>query len=123
MYYEHATVTGEHVSVLQPPAGAENQPQNHKALVEMFLQSYCDVSVVSGWSTVGYVGHGLAGLSPWLLLPPTNQTVAHPPCVRAMSVLPRAAELWLQGQDKRRPMLTCLMQLVVHSFSRCLARF
>ena len=87
MYYEHATVTGEPVSVLQPP-GAGNQPQNHKVLVEMFLLSYCDVSVVSGWSTVGYVGHGLAGVSPWLLLPPTNQTVAHPPCVRAMSMEP-----------------------------------
>ncbi|KAJ1289959.1 hypothetical protein BS78_02G204700 [Paspalum vaginatum] len=87
MYYEHATVTGEAVSVLQQP-GAGKQPQNHKVLVEMFLQSYCDVSVVSGWSTVGYVGYGLAGVKPWLLPPPRNQTVANPPCVRATSMEP-----------------------------------
>ncbi|RLN33334.1 galactoside 2-alpha-L-fucosyltransferase-like [Panicum miliaceum] len=88
MYYEQATVTGESVSVLQQP-GAGKQPQNQKVLVEMFLQSYCNVSVVSGWSTVGYVGHGLAGVKPWLLLPPPrNQTVASPPCVRATSMEP-----------------------------------
>jgi xyloglucan fucosyltransferase len=88
MYYEHATVTGESVSVLQQP-GAGKQPQNQKLLVEMFLLSYCNVSVVSGWSTVGYVGHGLAGVKPWLLPPPPrNQTVASPPCVRATSMEP-----------------------------------
>ncbi|KAG2635444.1 galactoside 2-alpha-L-fucosyltransferase-like [Panicum virgatum] len=88
MYYEHATVTGESVSVLKQP-GARKQPQNQKLLLEMFLQSYCNVSVVSGWSTVGYVGHGLAGVKPWLLPPPPrNQTVANPPCVRATSMEP-----------------------------------
>ncbi|KAF8781163.1 hypothetical protein HU200_001142 [Digitaria exilis] len=89
MYYEHATVTGESVSVLQQP-GAGNLPRNHKVLVEMFLQSYCNVSVVSGWSTVGYVGHGLAGVKPWLLLPPPsrNKTAASSPCVRATSMEP-----------------------------------
>ncbi|OEL34690.1 Galactoside 2-alpha-L-fucosyltransferase [Dichanthelium oligosanthes] len=86
MYYEHATVTGEAISVLQQP-GSGKQPQNQKVLEEMFLQSYCDVSLVSGWSTVGYVGHGLAGVKP-LLLPPRNQTVANPPCVRATSMEP-----------------------------------
>lgn len=87
MYYEHATVTGETVSVLQPGGGG-NHSHNQKAVVEMFLQSYCDVSVVSGWSTVGYVGHGLAGLKPWLLLAPRNQTAADPPCVQATSMEP-----------------------------------
>ncbi|XP_052168694.1 probable fucosyltransferase 7 [Oryza glaberrima] len=88
MYYEHATVTGEPVSVLQP-AGAGKQAPNQKALVEMFLQSYCDVSVVSGRSTVGYVGHGLAGVKPWLLLTPTNRTAsANPPCIQTTSMEP-----------------------------------
>uniref|UniRef100_A0A0E0M211 Fucosyltransferase n=1 Tax=Oryza punctata TaxID=4537 RepID=A0A0E0M211_ORYPU len=88
MYYEHTTVTGDSVSVLQP-AGAGKQAPNQKALVEMFLQSYCDVSVVSGRSTVGYVGHGLAGVKPWLLLTPTNQTAAaNPPCIQATSMEP-----------------------------------
>ncbi|XP_048530503.1 galactoside 2-alpha-L-fucosyltransferase-like [Triticum urartu] len=88
-YYEHATVTGETVSVLQPVGGgAGNLSRNQKAVVEMFLQSYCDVSVVSGWSTVGYVGHGLAGVKPWLLLAPRNQTAADQPCVQAASMEP-----------------------------------
>ncbi|KQJ90517.1 galactoside 2-alpha-L-fucosyltransferase [Brachypodium distachyon] len=86
MYYEHGTVTGETVGVLQPGAG--KLPKNEKALVEMFLQSFCDVSVVSGWSTVGYVGHGLAGIKPWLLLPPSNKTAVDPPCVQAASMDP-----------------------------------
>jgi xyloglucan fucosyltransferase len=59
MYYEHATATGEAVSVLQLSVG--KQPRNYKALAEMFLQSYCDVSVVSGWSTVVYVSHSSPG--------------------------------------------------------------
>uniref|UniRef100_R7WFS8 Fucosyltransferase n=1 Tax=Aegilops tauschii TaxID=37682 RepID=R7WFS8_AEGTA len=89
MYHEHATVTGETVSVLQPvDVGGGNHSHNQKAVVEMFLQSYCDVSVVSGWSTVGYVGHGLAGVKPWLLLAPRNQTAADPPCVQATSMEP-----------------------------------
>lgn len=89
MYYEHATVTNESVSVLLQPGAAGKQPRNQAVLVEMFLQSYCNVSVVSGWSTVGYVGHGLTGVKPWLVLPPPrNKTVARPPCVRATSMEP-----------------------------------
>ncbi|KAF0898688.1 hypothetical protein E2562_009306 [Oryza meyeriana var. granulata] len=85
MYYEHMTVTGESVSVLQP-AGAGKQTHNHKALAEMFLQSFCDVSVVSGWSTVG---HCLAGVKPWLLLMPRNQTAAaNLPCIQTTSMEP-----------------------------------
>ncbi|GJN33794.1 hypothetical protein PR202_gb22418 [Eleusine coracana subsp. coracana] len=38
----------------------------------MFLQSYCDAQVVSGWSAAVYVSHGLAGVRPWMLLPPRN---------------------------------------------------
>ncbi|CAN6210925.1 unnamed protein product [Urochloa humidicola] len=96
VYYEHATVTGEPVTVLpQPGAGKRPDPEeNQKALVEMFLLSYCNVSVASGWSAAGYVGNGLAGMKPWLLLPPAaaaaarNQTAASPPCVRATSMEP-----------------------------------
>jgi xyloglucan fucosyltransferase len=82
MYSEHATATGEAVSVLQLNVG--KQPRNQRALAEMFLQSYCDVSVVSGWSTVLYVSHGLAGVKPWLLLPPSNVL----PCVLMTSMEP-----------------------------------
>ncbi|XP_062198389.1 probable fucosyltransferase 7 [Phragmites australis] len=86
MYYEHTTVTGEAVSVLQSDAGT--QPRKQKVLAEMFLQSYCDVLVVSGWSTVGYVGHSLAGVKPWLLMSPRDQTADRPPCVRTTSMEP-----------------------------------
>ncbi|CAL5073959.1 unnamed protein product [Urochloa decumbens] len=89
VYYEHATVTGESVTVLPQPGAAGKQPGNQKALVEMFLLSYCNVSVASGWSTAGYVGNGLAGVKPWLLPPlPRNQTAANPPCVRTTSMEP-----------------------------------
>ncbi|CAN6217927.1 unnamed protein product [Urochloa humidicola] len=89
VYYEHATVTGESVTVLPQPGAAGKQPENQKKLVEMFLLSYCNVSVASGWSTAGYVGNGLAGVKPWLLPPsPRNQTAASPPCVRATSMEP-----------------------------------
>lgn len=82
MYHEHATVTGEAVSVLQLSVGKQ---QNVKALAEMFLQSYCDVQVVTGWSAAVYVSHGLAGVRPWLLLLPTRDA---PPCVRTTSMEP-----------------------------------
>ncbi|TVU09821.1 hypothetical protein EJB05_43317, partial [Eragrostis curvula] len=89
MYDGHTTVTGEAVSVLQLTS-AGKQPRNQKeVLVEMFLQSYCDVSVMSGGSTVGYVSHGLAGVKPWLLLaPPRNRTRTEAPCVRTTSMEP-----------------------------------
>ncbi|CAN6174569.1 unnamed protein product [Urochloa humidicola] len=89
VYYEHATVTGESVTVLPQPGAGGKQPENQKVLVEMFLLSYCNVSAASGWSTVGYVGNGLAGMKPWLLTPPPrNQTAANLPCVRATSMEP-----------------------------------
>ncbi|CAL5081781.1 unnamed protein product [Urochloa decumbens] len=89
VYYEHATVNGESVTVLPQPGAAGKQPGNQKVLVEMFLLSYCNVSVANGWSTVGYVGNGLAGVKPWLLPPPPrNQTSASPHCVRATSMEP-----------------------------------
>ncbi|KAG8049983.1 hypothetical protein GUJ93_ZPchr0009g1692 [Zizania palustris] len=87
MYYEHTTVTGESVSVLQPGSGGKHT-HHEKALAEMFLQSYCDMSVISGRSTVGYIGHGLAGVKPWLLLMPTNKTAADPSCVQTTSMEP-----------------------------------
>ncbi|XP_006660700.1 galactoside 2-alpha-L-fucosyltransferase-like [Oryza brachyantha] len=89
MYYEHTTVTGESVSVLQPAGAARRQASNQNTLAEMFLQSYCDVSVVSGRSTAGYVGHGLAGVKSFLLLAARNQTTAaNPPCIQTTSMEP-----------------------------------
>ncbi|GJM98611.1 hypothetical protein PR202_ga15639 [Eleusine coracana subsp. coracana] len=84
MYPGHATVTGEAVSVLRLSVGKQH-PQNVKALAEMFLQSFCDAQVVSGWSAAVYVSHGFAGVRPWMLLPPRNGS---PPCVRTASTEP-----------------------------------
>lgn len=92
MYYEHSTVTGETVTINQPTHESqqqtENQYHNQKALAEMFLLSYCDVLITSGWSTFGYIGQALAGLKPWILLTPRDQKPADPPCTRAVSMEP-----------------------------------
>ncbi|XP_012700647.1 galactoside 2-alpha-L-fucosyltransferase [Setaria italica] len=44
--------------------------------------------VTSGWSTFGYVGHGLGGLTPWIMFRPENHTTPNPPCQRAKSMEP-----------------------------------
>ncbi|KAJ4813430.1 fucosyltransferase 2 [Rhynchospora pubera] len=92
MYYEHTTVTGETVSVNQPTHEVQQQTEkqfhNQKALAEMYLLSYCDVLITTGWSTFGYIGQGLAGLKPWILLTPRDQKPAVPPCTRAVSMEP-----------------------------------
>ncbi|XP_037463379.1 galactoside 2-alpha-L-fucosyltransferase-like [Triticum dicoccoides] len=41
-----------------------------------------------GWSTFGYVGHGLGGLTPWIMFKPENLTTPDPPCRRAASMEP-----------------------------------
>ncbi|XP_047094719.1 galactoside 2-alpha-L-fucosyltransferase-like [Lolium rigidum] len=45
-------------------------------------------SASSGWSTFGYVGHGLGGLTPWIMFKPENLTTPNPPCRRAASMEP-----------------------------------
>ncbi|XP_020110315.1 galactoside 2-alpha-L-fucosyltransferase-like [Ananas comosus] len=92
MYFEHTTATGEIISVYQPTheeqQKTDKQSHNQKALAEMYLLSYCDVLITSGWSTFGYISQGLAGLKPWILLSPKDQKAPDPPCVRAMSMEP-----------------------------------
>jgi xyloglucan fucosyltransferase len=54
----------------------------------MYLLSMTDAIVTSGWSTFGYVGHGLGGLTPWIMFKPENLTTPNPPCRRAASMEP-----------------------------------
>lgn len=92
MYWEHPTVTGEVIGIYQPSheeyQQTEKQMHNRKALAEMYLLSLTDVLVTSSWSTFGYVAQSLAGLRPWILYKPENQTAPDPPCRRAMSMEP-----------------------------------
>ena len=93
MYWDRATATGEAVSVHQPSHEGQQQfgKRSHdgRAWAEMYLLSLCDVLVTSGWSTFGYVAQGLAGVRPWVLYRPDNEThVPDPPCGRDVSMEP-----------------------------------
>ncbi|KAJ3677005.1 hypothetical protein LUZ60_002729 [Juncus effusus] len=92
MYYEHTAVNGDTISIYQPTHESQQQTEsnshNQKALAEMYLLSYSDLLVISGWSTFGYIGQGLGGIKPWILLTPRDQKPANPPCVRAISMEP-----------------------------------
>ncbi|CAD6343079.1 unnamed protein product [Miscanthus lutarioriparius] len=93
MYWDHATATGEDVSVHQPSheGNQEYGKKSHdeRAWAEMYLLSLCDVLVTSGWSTFGYVAQGLGGMTPWVLHKPTNVTSPpDPPCFWDMSMEP-----------------------------------
>ncbi|KAG8077108.1 hypothetical protein GUJ93_ZPchr0006g45658 [Zizania palustris] len=91
-YLQSATATGEVVSVHQPSHEEHqlsgNTTHDMKALAEMYLLSMADAVVASGWSTFGYVGHGLGGLTPWVMFKPENLTTPDPPCRRAISMEP-----------------------------------
>ncbi|KAG2610858.1 hypothetical protein PVAP13_4KG224200 [Panicum virgatum] len=91
-YWQSATATGEAVSVHQP-SHEEHQLSGYtthdmKALAEMYLLGMTDKIVTSGWSTFGYVGSGLGGLTPWVMFRPENHTAPTPPCRRARSMEP-----------------------------------
>lgn len=93
MYYTNTTVTGEVVTVYQPShdqdQNTEARAHNERALAEIYLLSYCDRVVTTGWSTFGYVAHALAGLRPWLLTPlDWSKMRADIACVRPASVEP-----------------------------------
>ncbi|WVZ81993.1 hypothetical protein U9M48_029310 [Paspalum notatum var. saurae] len=93
VYYTNATATGEVVTVYQPSHDqdqhTEARAHNERALAEIFLLSYSDKVVTTGFSTFGYAAHSLAGLRPWLLLLPDRSTMrADVACVRAASVEP-----------------------------------
>ncbi|KAL6861827.1 hypothetical protein ACP4OV_017527 [Aristida adscensionis] len=93
-YYTNATVTGEVVTVYQPSHDEHQRTEavahNERALAEIYLLSYCDTVVTSGWSTFGYAAHALAGLRPWMLMPVDGTTMAKAEvaCVRPASVEP-----------------------------------
>uniref|UniRef100_A0A0E0L995 Fucosyltransferase n=1 Tax=Oryza punctata TaxID=4537 RepID=A0A0E0L995_ORYPU len=91
-YWQSATATGEVVRVHQPSHEEHqlsgNTTHDMKAMAEMYLLSMTDAIVTSGWSTFGYVGHGLGGLSPWVMFKPENLTTPDPPCRRATSMEP-----------------------------------
>ncbi|KAF7107504.1 hypothetical protein CFC21_108121 [Triticum aestivum] len=96
MYWRSASANGEVVSVHQP-SREEHQRMFHrmqdmKALAEMYLLSMTDKIVTSGWSTFGYVGTALGGLTPYIMFKPEDQNpkVPDPPCKRAMSMEPCA---------------------------------
>jgi xyloglucan fucosyltransferase len=93
VYYANPTVTGEVVTVYQPSHDQEQHTEarehNERALAEIFLLSFSDKLVTTGFSTFGYVAHSLAGLRPWLLslLDETTRR-ADVACVRPGSVEP-----------------------------------
>lgn len=92
-YYANATASGEVVTVYQPSHDGEQHTEarahNERALAEIFLLSYSDGMVTTGWSTFGYVAHALAGLRPWLLVPlDWSGRGADVACVRPASVEP-----------------------------------
>ncbi|KAF0890303.1 hypothetical protein E2562_002715 [Oryza meyeriana var. granulata] len=92
LYYQHGAAGGEAVSVFQPThldrQRSGEQLHNQKALAEMMLLSFSDVVITSAASTFGYVGHGLAGLRPWVLMSPVDKKVPDPPCRLAATIEP-----------------------------------
>ncbi|EMS45890.1 Galactoside 2-alpha-L-fucosyltransferase [Triticum urartu] len=94
MYYTNATADGNVVvSVHQPSHDGEQQSDarahNERALAEIYLLSFCETMVSTGWSTFGYVAQGLAGIPPWMLLPVNRSKMrADVACVRPPSVEP-----------------------------------
>lgn len=113
MYYSNAAAssTGQEVvvSVYQPSHDedqrTDSRAHNERALAEIYLLSFCDEVVTTGWSTFGYVAHSLAGLRPWVLTPlDWTKMKAENACVRPESVEPCMHSLpsfdcWRSGQD------------------------
>ncbi|CAM0913843.1 unnamed protein product [Alopecurus aequalis] len=92
MYWQSASASGEVVSVHQPSHEEEQHffriMHDKKALAEMYLLSMTDKIVTSGWSTFGYVGTALGGLTPYIMMNLENRVVADPRCKRAISMEP-----------------------------------
>uniref|UniRef100_A0ACD5TD70 Uncharacterized protein n=1 Tax=Avena sativa TaxID=4498 RepID=A0ACD5TD70_AVESA len=94
MYWRSPSADGGLVSVHQP-SHEEVQHffrtmHDKKALAEMYLLSMTGKIVTSGWSTFGYVGSALGGLTPYIMTKPgrKQEKVPDPPCRRAMSMEP-----------------------------------
>ncbi|GJN00174.1 hypothetical protein PR202_ga17585 [Eleusine coracana subsp. coracana] len=92
MYWKSATAGGEVVSVHQPSHEGYQRwfhgDHDVKALAEIYLLSLTDRIVTSGWSTFGYAGTGLGGLTPYIMFRGLDGLVPSPPCTKAMSMEP-----------------------------------
>ncbi|RCV33862.1 hypothetical protein SETIT_7G116900v2 [Setaria italica] len=92
LYQKNGSTGREAVSVYQPThLGAQRSGEkehNQQAFAEMVLLGFSDAVVTSAVSTFGYVGHGLAGLRPWVLGSPVDGKAPNTPCRRATSIEP-----------------------------------
>ncbi|PUZ47391.1 hypothetical protein GQ55_7G160900 [Panicum hallii var. hallii] len=92
LYPKNGSAGREAVSVYQPThLGAQRsgeQQHNQKALAEMVLLSFSDAVVTTAVSTFGYVGQGLAGLRPWVLMTPVDGKAPDTPCRHAATMEP-----------------------------------
>lgn len=92
MYWTKPTVTGEVIGIYQPSHDEyqkfNDNIQNMKAWVEIYLLSLCDVLVTSSQSTLGYVAQSLGGLKPWILEKAESKITPDPPCKPALSMEP-----------------------------------
>ncbi|CAD6263014.1 unnamed protein product [Miscanthus lutarioriparius] len=92
LYHEHGPSGGEVVSVYQPTQlgwqQSGEQRHNQKALAEMVLLSFSNAVVTTAVSTFGYVGQGLAGLRPWVLMSPVDGKAPDTPCRRPATIEP-----------------------------------
>lgn len=70
-YYLDLPVEGDDYIAVHSPSKEEYQQygfdHDKKAWADIYLLSLSDDLVTSPWSTFGYVAHGLAGQTPWLL--------------------------------------------------------
>ncbi|CAL5068120.1 unnamed protein product [Urochloa decumbens] len=88
-----STATGrEAVSVYQPTHLGEQRSgekeHNQQAFAEMVLLGFSDAVVTTAASTFGYVGQGLAGLRPWVLMSPVDEKAPDTPCRHAPTIEP-----------------------------------
>lgn len=85
-YLRHDISGGHHVSVVSPSSEGHQQTgdldHDTKALTDMWLLSFMDEIVSSPRSTFGYIAHGLAGITPIVLLRLGAETIADPACER-----------------------------------------
>ncbi|KAJ1271245.1 hypothetical protein BS78_06G114200 [Paspalum vaginatum] len=91
-YHEQGAAGGEAVSVYQPTnlgrQRSGEQEHNQKALAEMVLLSFSDVVVTTAVSTFGYVGQGLGGLRPFVLMGPVDGKAPDTPCRHPATIEP-----------------------------------
>ncbi|CAN6181005.1 unnamed protein product [Urochloa humidicola] len=125
-YYENATAAtgggggGGWVGVYQPTHEGKQETgkleHNSKALAEIYLLSFSEELMTSGFSTFGYVGASLAGVRPTILLTAHGHKVPKPPCRRAVSMepcnlTPPSPDLEcrskVQGEDVERHVRAC----------------